>query len=168
MSELQRLFVLDKTPERLFVGNLGESAICSKCEQNSTAAFLVAYLFFIIYWKTTVGQFTNLKFIQHYFFSSQCFLHIDDSLILTSLPMKFSIKFFLYKKVHLRSHRNISQHPVSWSHPSRILYTARLSYLEMFLWSLLPELQLLHGLLGEVDLLRWMWHLRYSLVWSLQ
>ena len=72
------------------------------------------------------------------------------------------------QKVHLRSHRNISQHPVSWSHSSRILYTARLSYLEMFLWSLLPELQLLHGLLDEVDLLRWMWHLRYSLVWSLQ
>ena len=76
----------------------GGSAICKKREENSLAALPIVYLFFIIYSKSTVGQFTNLKFIQHYFFSSQCFLHIDDSLILTSLPMKFSIKFFLYKR----------------------------------------------------------------------
>ena len=46
-----------------FRRKLGESAICSKCEQNSTAAFSVAYLFFIIYSKSTVGQLTKLKFL---------------------------------------------------------------------------------------------------------
>ena len=35
---------------------LGGSAICSKCEQNSTAVLSVAYLFFIIYSKSTVSQ----------------------------------------------------------------------------------------------------------------
>ena len=40
---------------------LGESAICSKCEQNSTAAFSVAYLFFIIYQKSKVWTITRLE-----------------------------------------------------------------------------------------------------------
>ena len=39
-----------------FRRKLGESAICSKYEQNFTAALSVAYLFFIIYSKSTVGQ----------------------------------------------------------------------------------------------------------------
>ena len=39
-----------------FRRKLGESAICSKYEQNSTASRSVAYLFFIIYSKSTVGQ----------------------------------------------------------------------------------------------------------------
>ena len=42
-----------------FRRKLGESAICSKYEQNSTASLSVAYLFFIIYSKSTVGQHTN-------------------------------------------------------------------------------------------------------------
>ena len=42
-----------------FRRKLGESAICSKYEQNSTASLSVAYLFFIIYSKSTVGQLTN-------------------------------------------------------------------------------------------------------------
>ena len=40
---------------------LGGSAICSKCEQNSTAAFSVAYLFFIIYLKSKVWTITRLE-----------------------------------------------------------------------------------------------------------
>ncbi|RGH25503.1 hypothetical protein DWV72_03890 [Firmicutes bacterium AF12-30] len=42
-----------------FRRKLGGSAICSKYEQNSTASRSVAYLFFIIYSKSTVGQLTN-------------------------------------------------------------------------------------------------------------
>ena len=59
-------FGLRQNSRASFRRKLGESAICSKCEQNSTAAFSVAYLFFIIYWKTTVGQLTNLKFTVNY------------------------------------------------------------------------------------------------------
>ena len=44
-----------------FRRKLGESAICSKCEQNSTAAFSVAYLFFIIYLKSIEWTITRLK-----------------------------------------------------------------------------------------------------------
>ena len=39
-----------------FRRKLGGSAICSKYEQNSTAALSVTSLFFIIYSKSTVGQ----------------------------------------------------------------------------------------------------------------
>ena len=44
-----------------FRRKLGGSAICSKCEQNSTAAFSVAYLFFIIYQKSKVWTITRLE-----------------------------------------------------------------------------------------------------------
>ena len=45
-------FGLRQNSRASFRRKLGESAICSKCEQNSTAAFSVAYLFFIIYLKS--------------------------------------------------------------------------------------------------------------------
>ena len=70
-----------------------------KIWQNSNASCSVAYLFFIIYSKSTVGQPTHkLEFMQHYLIPSQSFLYIYYSLILTSFPMKLSIKFFLYKR----------------------------------------------------------------------
>ena len=55
MSERQRLLG-SVTFNASFRRKLGGSAICSKCEQNSTAALSVASLVFIIYSKSTVGQ----------------------------------------------------------------------------------------------------------------
>ena len=55
MSELQRLLSCINF-RASFRRKLGGSAICAKYEQNSTAALSVAYLFFIIYGKTSVGQ----------------------------------------------------------------------------------------------------------------
>ena len=55
MSERQRLLG-SVTFNASFRRKLGESAICSKCEQNSTAALSVASLVFIIYSKSTVSQ----------------------------------------------------------------------------------------------------------------
>ena len=55
-------FGLRQNSRASFRRKLGESAICSKYEQNSTASLSVAYLFFIIYSKSTVGQLTKLKF----------------------------------------------------------------------------------------------------------
>ena len=49
-------FGLRQNSRASFRRKLGESAICSKYEQNSTASLSVAYLFFIIYSKSTVGQ----------------------------------------------------------------------------------------------------------------
>ena len=49
-------FGLRQNSRASFRRKLGESAICSKYEQNSTAALSVASLFFIIYSKSTVGQ----------------------------------------------------------------------------------------------------------------
>ena len=70
-----------------------------KIWQNSNASRSVAYLFFIIYSKSTVGQPTHkLEFMQYYLIPSQSFLYIYYSLVLTSFPMKLSIKFFLYKR----------------------------------------------------------------------
>ena len=56
-------FGLRQNSRASFRRKLGESAICSKYEQNSTASLSVAYLFFIIYSKSTVGQLTKLKFL---------------------------------------------------------------------------------------------------------
>ncbi len=82
-----RTFILDKR-------RCGISA--STCNFYNSS---IAYLFFIIYSKSTVGQPTHkLEFMQHYFIPSQSFLYIYYSLILTSFPMKLSIKFFLYKR----------------------------------------------------------------------
>ena len=44
-------FCLKQSFRASFRRKLGESAICSKYEQNSTASLSVAYLFFIIYQK---------------------------------------------------------------------------------------------------------------------
>ena len=55
-------FCLRQNSRASFRRKLGESAICSKYEQNSTASLSVAYLFFIIYSKSTVGQLTKLNF----------------------------------------------------------------------------------------------------------
>ena len=55
-------FGLRQNSRASFRRKLGESAICSKYEQNSTASLSVAYLFFIIYSKSTVGQLTKLNF----------------------------------------------------------------------------------------------------------
>ena len=55
-------FGLRQNSRASFRRKLGESAICSKYEQNFTASLSVAYLFFIIYSKSTVGQHTKLKF----------------------------------------------------------------------------------------------------------
>ena len=54
-------FCLRQNSRASFRRKLGESAICSKCEQNSTAAFSVAYLFFIIYQKSKVWTITRLE-----------------------------------------------------------------------------------------------------------
>ena len=56
-------FGLRQNSRASFRRKLGESAICSKYEQNSTASLSVAYLFFIIYSKSTVGQLTKLNFL---------------------------------------------------------------------------------------------------------
>ena len=56
-------FGLRQNSRASFRRKLGESAICSKYEQNSNASLSVAYLFFIIYSKSTVGQLTKLKFL---------------------------------------------------------------------------------------------------------
>ena len=45
-------FGLRQNSRASFRRKLGESAICSKYEQNSTASLSVAYLFFIIYLKS--------------------------------------------------------------------------------------------------------------------
>ena len=55
-------FGLRQNSRASFRRKLGESAICSKYEQNSTASLSVAYLFLIIYSKSTVGQLTKLNF----------------------------------------------------------------------------------------------------------
>ena len=60
MSERQRLLG-SVTFNASFRRKLGESAICSKYEQNSTAALSVASLFFIIYQKSKVWTITRLK-----------------------------------------------------------------------------------------------------------
>ena len=52
-------FCLKQNFKASFRRKLGGSAICSKYEQNSTASRSVAYLFFIIYSKSTVGQPTH-------------------------------------------------------------------------------------------------------------
>ncbi|RHV57095.1 hypothetical protein DXB19_12450 [Lachnospiraceae bacterium OM02-26] len=49
-------FGLRQNSRASFRRKLGESAICSKYEQNFTASLSVAYLFFIVYSKSTVGQ----------------------------------------------------------------------------------------------------------------
>ena len=51
-----KVFCLKQSFRASFRRKLGGSAICSKYEQNSTAALSVASLFFIIYSKSTVGQ----------------------------------------------------------------------------------------------------------------
>ena len=56
-------FGLRQNSRASFRRKLGESAICSKYEQNFTASLSVAYLFFIIYSKSTVGQLTKLNFL---------------------------------------------------------------------------------------------------------
>ena len=56
-------FGLRQNSRASFRRKLGESAICSKYEQNSTASLSVAYLFFIIYSKSTVGQLQKFKFL---------------------------------------------------------------------------------------------------------
>ena len=52
-----KVFCLKRSFRASFRRKLGGSAICSKCEQNSTAVLSVAYLFFIIYSKSTVGHY---------------------------------------------------------------------------------------------------------------
>ena len=54
-------FGLRQNSRASFRRKLGESAICSKYEQNSTASLSVAYLFFIIYQKSKVWTITRLK-----------------------------------------------------------------------------------------------------------
>ncbi|RGH24266.1 hypothetical protein DWV72_05465 [Firmicutes bacterium AF12-30] len=49
-------FCLKQSYKASYRRKLGGSAICSKYEQNSTASRSVAYLFFIIYSNSTVGQ----------------------------------------------------------------------------------------------------------------
>ncbi|RGH24202.1 hypothetical protein DWV72_05135 [Firmicutes bacterium AF12-30] len=49
-------FCLKQNSKASYRRKLGGSAICSKYEQNSTASRSVAYLFFIIYSNSTVGQ----------------------------------------------------------------------------------------------------------------
>ena len=49
-------FCLKQSSKASYRRKLGGSAICSKYEQNSTASRSVAYLFFIIYSNSTVGQ----------------------------------------------------------------------------------------------------------------
>ena len=57
-----KVFCLKRSFRASFRRKLGGSAICSKCEQNSTAALSVAYLFFIIYSKSTVGHYKIQNF----------------------------------------------------------------------------------------------------------
>ena len=54
-------FCLKQSFRASFRRKLGESAICSKYEQNSTASLSVAYLFFIIYLKSKVWIITRLE-----------------------------------------------------------------------------------------------------------
>ncbi|MEE1495111.1 MAG: hypothetical protein UF412_10265, partial [Anaerostipes hadrus] len=54
-------FGLRQNSRASFRRKLGGSAICSKCEQNFTASLSIAYLFFIIYSKSTVDQLQNFK-----------------------------------------------------------------------------------------------------------
>ena len=54
-------FGLRQNSRASFRRKLGESAICSKYEQNSTASLSVAYLFFIIYLKSKVWIITRLE-----------------------------------------------------------------------------------------------------------
>ena len=67
-------FGLRQNSRASFRRKLGESAICSKYEQNSTAALSVASLFFIIYQKSKVWTITRLKnlsgwmYVKHYRF----------------------------------------------------------------------------------------------------
>ena len=54
-------FGLRQNSRASFRRKLGESAICSKYEQNFTASLSVAYLFFIIYLKSKVWTITRLE-----------------------------------------------------------------------------------------------------------
>ena len=57
-----------------FAKKAGVSAICTKREENSLAALLIVYLFFIIYQKSRVWTITRLKnlrdvYVERYLFS---------------------------------------------------------------------------------------------------
>ena len=63
-----------------------------KIWQNSNAAFSVAYLFFIIYSKSTVGQLTKLKFHTSTIFI--CFFHtLNKAFLRNPSILRFEVPF---------------------------------------------------------------------------
>ena len=79
-----KVFCLKRSFRASFRRKLGESAICSKYEQNSTAVLSVASLFFIIYSKSTVGQLQLKTSLLHpsIYNSESLLLSLSESVLL--------------------------------------------------------------------------------------